>query len=78
MDLSVSLGEPGRYDTPRFFACVDRVIAAAKRHGRTGACLVTTPDAARQWMAKGYRFIIFSTDVILLSSAFRTGIDGLR
>jgi hypothetical protein len=29
-------------------------------------------------MAKGYRFIIFSTDVILLSSAFRTGIDGLR
>jgi 2-keto-3-deoxy-L-rhamnonate aldolase RhmA len=78
MDLSVSLGEPGRYDTPRFFACVDRVITAAKRHGRTGACLVTTPDAARQWMAKGYRFIIFSTDVILLSSAFRTGIDGLR
>ena len=78
MDLSVSLGEPGRYDTPRFFACVDRVIAAAKRHGKTGACLVTTPDAARQWMTKGYRFIIFSTDVILLSSAFRTGIDGLR
>jgi hypothetical protein len=29
-------------------------------------------------MAKGYRFIIFSTDVILLISAFRAGIAGLR
>jgi hypothetical protein len=29
-------------------------------------------------MAKGYRFIIFSTDVILLTSAFRAGIEGLR
>jgi 2-keto-3-deoxy-L-rhamnonate aldolase RhmA len=78
MDLSVSLGEAGRYDTPRFFSCVDKVIAAAKRHGKIGACLITTPDAARQWMAKGFRFIIFSTDVILLSSAFRSGIEGLR
>ena len=78
MDLSVSLGTPGRYDTPRFLECVDKVIAAARRHSKTGACLVTTPDAARQWMAKGYRFIIFSTDVILLTSAFRAGVEGLR
>jgi len=78
MDLSVSLGEPGRYDTPRFLAAVDRVIDACKRHGKTGACLVTTPDAARQWMAKGYRFIIYATDVILLASAFRSGIEAIR
>jgi 2-keto-3-deoxy-L-rhamnonate aldolase RhmA len=54
------------------------VIAAARRHGKTGACLVTTQDDARRWMAKGYRFIIFSTDVILLTSSFRAGIEGLR
>ena len=47
MDLSVSLGTPGRYDTPRFRDCADQVIAAAKRHGKTAACLVTSPDAAR-------------------------------
>jgi 2-dehydro-3-deoxyglucarate aldolase/4-hydroxy-2-oxoheptanedioate aldolase len=78
MDLSVSLGEPGRYDTPRFQAAVDRVIAACKRHGKHGACLVTTPDAARQWMAKGYRFIIYATDVILIASAFRSGIEAIK
>ncbi len=78
MDLSVSLGQPGRYDTPHFIAAVDRVIAACKRHGKVGACLVTTPEAAKQWMAKGYRFIIYSTDVILIISAFRAGIDAIR
>jgi 2-keto-3-deoxy-L-rhamnonate aldolase RhmA len=78
MDLSVSLGEPGRYDTPHFLAAVDRVIAACKRHGKTGACLVTTPDAGRQWLAKGFRFIIYSTDVILIASAFRSGIEALK
>jgi hypothetical protein len=29
-------------------------------------------------MAKGFRFIIYSTDVILLASAFRAGIDVLK
>jgi 2-keto-3-deoxy-L-rhamnonate aldolase RhmA len=78
MDLSVSQGAPGRYDTPRFLAAVDRVIEACKRHGKVGACLVTNPDAARQWMAKGYRFIIYSTDVILIATAFRSGIEAIR
>jgi 2-keto-3-deoxy-L-rhamnonate aldolase RhmA len=78
MDLSVSLGVPGQYEHPKFAAAVDRVIAACKKHGKTGACLVTTPDAARSWMAKGFRLIIYSTDVILLSGAFRAGIDALR
>jgi 2-dehydro-3-deoxyglucarate aldolase/4-hydroxy-2-oxoheptanedioate aldolase len=78
MDLSVSLGAPGHYDTPQFLAAVDRVIAACKRHGKIGACLVTSPDAARQWMAKGFRFIIYSTDVILIASAFRSGIEAAK
>ena len=78
MDLSVSLGEPGRYDTPRFLAAVDQVIEACKRHGKVGSCLVTSPDAGRTWMAKGYRLIIYSTDVILLASAFRSGIEDLK
>lgn len=75
MDLSVSLGAPGAYDTPAFEAAVDRVIAACKATGKHGACLVTSPEAARKWMAKGFSLIIYSTDVILLGSALR---DGLR
>lgn len=78
MDLSVSLGTPGRYDTPEFGAAAGRVIAACKANGKHGACLVTSPEAARAWMAKGFRFIIYSTDVILLAQALKAGLDALR
>lgn len=78
MDLSVSLGTPGRYDTPEFLGAMARVIAACRRNGKHGACLITSPEAARRWLAMGYRFIIYSNDVILLSSALKSGIDALR
>jgi 2-keto-3-deoxy-L-rhamnonate aldolase RhmA len=78
MDLSVSLGVPGEYEHEKFVAAVDTVIAACKKHGKTGGCLVTTTDAARRWMAKGFRFVIYSTDVILLSSSFKAGMDILK
>jgi len=78
MDLSVSLGAPGQYDTQAFEAAVDRVIAACKMHGKHGACLVTTPEVARRWIAKGFRLIIYSTDVILLTSALRRGLEAMR
>jgi 2-keto-3-deoxy-L-rhamnonate aldolase RhmA len=78
MDLSVSLGVPGQYEHPRFRQAVDRVIEACKAHGKTGGCLVATPDAARQWIDKGYRFIGFGTDVQLLASAFRDAISVIK
>jgi 2-keto-3-deoxy-L-rhamnonate aldolase RhmA len=78
MDLSVSLGTPGRYDTPEFTAAMARVMAACRAHGKHGACLITAPEAARRWLALGYRFIIYSNDIILFSSALKSGIDALR
>jgi len=78
MDLSVSLGVPGLYDHPRFVAAVDTVISACQRHGKHGACLVTSPEAARAWIAKGFRIVIYSNDVILFGSALKAGIDASR
>jgi 2-keto-3-deoxy-L-rhamnonate aldolase RhmA len=78
MDLSVSLGVPGDYAHPRFVAAVDKVIASCKRHGKHGACLVTSPEAARAWIAKGFRIVLYSTDVILLGGALRAGIVAAR
>ncbi len=78
MDLSVSLGTPGQYDTPAFEAAMDRVIAACQANGKHGACLITSPDAAKRWLARGYRFIIYSNDIIMLTAALKAGMDGLR
>jgi 2-keto-3-deoxy-L-rhamnonate aldolase RhmA len=78
MDLSVSLGIPGQYAHKSFGAAVARLVAACKRHGKWAGCLAATPDLARQRLAEGFRFINYSTDVLLLASGFKAGIAGLR
>jgi 2-keto-3-deoxy-L-rhamnonate aldolase RhmA len=57
---------------------MDRVIAACRANGKHGACLITSPEATRRWLARGYRFIIYSNDIILFSTALKNGIDALR
>lgn len=78
MDLSVSLGIAGQYEHPRFRQAVDRVIATCQAHNKTGGCLVAAPDAAREWMAKGFRFIGYGTDVLLLAAAFRSAMAAIK
>jgi 2-keto-3-deoxy-L-rhamnonate aldolase RhmA len=78
MDLSVSQGTPGRYDTPEFAAAMARVIAACKANGKHGACLVTSVEAGKRWLDLGFRVVIFANDIILLTSALRAGLEGLR
>jgi 2-keto-3-deoxy-L-rhamnonate aldolase RhmA len=78
MDLSVSLGIPGGYEHPRFLEAVARVMAACQRHGKAGGCLVATPDQGRQWIARGFRFVIYATDVMLLTASYRAGLAVMR
>jgi 2-keto-3-deoxy-L-rhamnonate aldolase RhmA len=78
MDLSVSLGVPGDYTHPTFVAAVDRIIAVCRQRGKHVSCMAASPDAARVWLAKGVRIILYATDVMLLGSALRAGIDAAR
>lgn len=78
MDLSVSLGVPGDYSHPRFTAAVKTVIGACRRHDKIGACLVADLKSARAWMKKGFRFIGYSTDVMLLTQGFKSAVDKLK
>jgi 2-keto-3-deoxy-L-rhamnonate aldolase RhmA len=78
MDLSVSLGVPGDYAHPKFVAAVDRIIASCRQRGKHVSCMATTPEAARAWIAKGVRIILYATEVILLGGALRAGIEAAR
>lgn len=78
MDLSVSLGVPGNYTHPRFSAAVDKVIAACKRHKKPGVCLVASPEAAKAWMKKGFRMVMYSTDTMLIAGAYKAGLDAIK
>ena len=78
MDLSVSLGVPGNYTHPKFSAAVDKVIAACKRHKKPGVCLVASPEAAKAWMKKGFRMVMYSTDTMLIASAYKAGLEQIK
>lgn len=56
-DLSVDLDEPGNWDHPTVAAYVDRVIAACEGRGIAFGVPVATSAMARDYLARGARFV---------------------
>jgi 2-keto-3-deoxy-L-rhamnonate aldolase RhmA len=77
-DLSSSLGIPGEFTHPKFADAVERIGAAAHRHGKALGRLV--PDAASgiDHAARGFDFVCWSGDVWALQEAVRGGLDAIR
>lgn len=77
-DLSLTMGIPGQFDHPGFQSAIDSILAACRRHGKPAGFLA--PDIAwgREWMARGFRFVSYRIDTMLLGGALREGIDALR
>ena len=77
-DLSLTMGIPGRFDHPDFQAAIDAILAACGRHGKPAGFLAPDVARGRAWMARGFRFVTYSIDILLLGDALRRGLDGLR
>ena len=77
-DLSVSLGIPGEFDNPKFTKAIDRVIAAARKHGKSLGRLVPTVEVGLQLHAAGFDFICYSGDVWVLHNALAEAVGQLR
>jgi len=77
-DLSCSLGIPGQFDHPDFVAANDKVIAAAKAHGKALGRLVNSADEGASWFARGFDLICYSGDLWLLQEALGSGLTALR
>jgi 2-keto-3-deoxy-L-rhamnonate aldolase RhmA len=73
-DLSVSLGIPGQYTHRTFVAAVEHIVAACKQRGKWAGCLAADPEMLRQRLGEGFRFVNYSTDVLLLGAGFRAGV----
>jgi 2-keto-3-deoxy-L-rhamnonate aldolase RhmA len=69
-DLLANMGKPGQFDDPEIVAAQDRVIAAARAHGKFAGC-GGNRDVARQLAAirRGARFVTTQTDVGFLAAA---------
>lgn len=77
-DLTNFMGIPGQFEHPDFLAAVDRIVAAARRHGKPAGFLALDDDWARRYHAKGFRVMAYGLDSQLLQSALRRGIELLR
>ena len=77
-DLTNFMGIPGQFDHPDYLAAVDRIVAAARRHGKPAGFLALDDDWARRYHAKGFRVMAYGLDSQLLQSALRRGIELLR
>jgi 2-keto-3-deoxy-L-rhamnonate aldolase RhmA len=78
-DLLVNMGKAGQFDDPAILAAQDRVIGAAKAHGKF-AGVGGNRDVARQAAAirRGAQFVTTQTDIALLTAAARAWIQGVR
>src|SRR4029077_14746782 len=53
-DLSFSLGLRGNQDHPRLQEALEKVVAAAHKHGKVAGRPAATPELAQQYMAQGF------------------------
>lgn len=78
-DLSCSLGQPERYETPEFEAAVVDIFRRARAAG-VGAGIHSwmSVDREEAWCRAGANFIIHSSDIIATRDAISTEITALR
>ena len=78
-DLLNDMGKPGQFGDPEVIAAVERVIAAAKAHGKY-AGLGGERDLERQlaFIRKGMRFVTTQTDLSLLMAAATQRAEQIR
>ena len=68
-DLSHNLGVPGDLEAAPYLAAVERVRAAAARHGKACGLLVRDGAAAAARRADGWTFVAIGSDTTLLAAA---------
>lgn len=67
MDLSTSLGMPGRFADPAFMDVLQRVSDAARAAGKASGILLPDPGLVPRLREMGYTFIAVSSDTAILT-----------
>jgi len=77
-DLSHSMGIPGAFDDPAFLAALDRVVAAARTHGKGAGILLRDASEVPAYRARGYDFIGIGSDSGMVMSGSRSQLAAAR
>lgn len=70
-DLTNFMGIPAQFDHPDYVAAIDRMAAAARKHGKALGVMTAGEKWSRDYWAKGFRVFAAGVDVHLLQSALR-------
>jgi len=79
-DLTCSMGIPGQFDHPEFFATMDKITKVAKEMNKPGGIHIIEPDPVQlqERIDQGYPFIAYSLDVRMLDVACRNGLKIIK
>ena len=77
-DLAHTMGVPGKQSDPRVAAEVEKVIAACGRKNVAPGLLCNGVDEAKEWIAKGIRFITYSNEISLLQDGYGKALKALK
>lgn len=77
-DLSQSIGVYGQYDHPLFVEAIDKIIAAAKRHGKYSGIHLMDANALLAYMDKGMSLNLFSTELNMMINAGKSGLNMIK
>ena len=77
-DMSISLGVPGQWDSPKLLAGIDRVVAACEKAGKWPAIQVRNPEFAAVCMDRGMKLIGCSNEWALLWGAVSSTAAALK
>jgi 2-dehydro-3-deoxyglucarate aldolase/4-hydroxy-2-oxoheptanedioate aldolase len=78
VDLTLSLGIVGQYDHASYTGALERVVAAARRHGKALGFTATSIEEAERMLGIGFRCISFWNDLRIYQSALSAATRGLR
>ena len=77
-DLTNFLGIPAQFDHPKYVKAIQRMTAAAKKHGKVLACATGDDQWSRDYWDKGFRLFAMGIDSMLLQGALRQGMATLE
>lgn len=77
-DLSRSLGTPGDFSSQEFKDCVSRVTHACNAAGRSVGTICNDSATAREYIAMGMNYIVFSVDCNIVRTAYQNFVEQVR
>lgn len=77
-DLSANLNQFRQFEHPEFTRAVDRILQAARSHGKTAGIMASAAEDTLAFVDKGFRFISVGSDVRMLGGTAASTYEKIR